>query len=255
MSGLRAAALAAAMLGPGASVDAWAEALRVYAAASLTDAFAEVATTFEKAHHGEAVALSFAGSQVLRTQIEQGAAADVFASADLSHTEALQQQGLLQPSEPFAHNRVVVVLPADGSRVGDLRDLTRPGIKIVVAGSSVPIGRYTTEVLVRLSSGVYGEGFGAGVRANVVSEETNVRAVLAKVGLGEADAGFVYTSDAASASGRVRTLEIPERFNVVAEYRIAVLTKSAAVAMARTFVSFVRGSQGQAILAKHGFLR
>lgn len=248
--------MAASLLALGAGGTTATEPLRVFAAASLTDAFRELATVFEQQHPGESVELNLAGSQVLRTQIEQGAPADVFASADLVHAEALEQSGLLGPCAVLARNRVVVAVPTDGARVTRLLDLARPGIKVVVAGSAVPVGRYTAQVLSKMSaSGLYGDDFQSRVLANVVSQETNVRVVLSKVVLGEADAGFVYLTDAATASDKIRVLEIPESHNVVAEYPIGVLTRSVVPVRARTFIEFVLGEQGQAVLHKYGFAR
>jgi molybdate transport system substrate-binding protein len=233
---------------------AHADTLRVSAAASLTEAFQEIAALYEQAQPGDSVELNFAGSQVLRTQIEQGAAADVFASADLVHADALKAGGLLGPYQVFARNRLVVVVPAQGARVRGLQDLARPGMKLVVAGPSVPVGRYTTQAIAKLAAaGLFGDDFQARAHANVASQETSVRAVLAKVALGEADAGFVYASDAATAPEKVRTLDVPERYNVVAQYPIGVLARSGAAEKARVFVALVTGSEGQAILRKHGF--
>lgn len=226
-------------------------AVRVLAAASLTEAFAEIAAAFETDRPGTKVELSFAGSQVLRTQIEQGAPADVFVSADREHADALVRAGLLGPVRVFARNRLVVVTPAEGARVRSLADLARPGTRVVLAGPSVPAGRYAASALQRLDAfGGLGPGFGARVLSNVVSEETNVRAALSKVALGEADAGFVYATDAASASGRVRVLDLP--VDVVAEYPIGILAGSRSTAAA-AFVDLVLGERGQAILRRHGF--
>lgn len=228
--------------------------LRVFAAASLTDAFHEIAEVYERAHPGDSVELNFAGSQVLRTQIEQGAAADVFASADLAHADALKGAGLLGPHQVFARNRLVVVVPAHDARVGRLQDLVRPGTKVVVAGATVPVGRYTTQVMSRMAAaGRFGDDFQMRVQANVASQETNVRAVLAKVALGEADAGFVYATDAATLPEKVRMFDIPKRYNVVAEYPIGVVTRSAAAEQAKAFVALVLGQEGQAILRRYGF--
>jgi molybdate transport system substrate-binding protein len=246
--------LFAAVLLAGATASA--ETVRVSAAASLSDAFHEIAHAFEAAHPGDAVELNFAGSQVLRIQIEQGAPVDVFASADLVHADALRTAGLLDAHQVFARNKLVVIVPAEGARVGRLADLARPGTKVVVAGSTVPVGRYTLQVLQKLSAaGPFGDDFQARVQANLVSQETNVRAVLSKVALGEADAGFVYVTDAKSASGKVKNIEVPDRYNVVAEYPIGVLTRSPARKKAGVFVAFVLGAKGQAILETYGFAR
>jgi molybdate transport system substrate-binding protein len=227
-----------------------ADSVRVSAAASLTDAFGEIARLYEQAHPGDTVELNFAGSQVLRTQIEQGAPVDVFASADRVQADALKAAGLLGAVQVFAHNRIVVVVPADDSRVKTLTDLTRPGLRIVVAGPTVPVGRYTAEVLARL-----GDDFRTRVVAGIVSQETSVRAVLAKVALGEADAGFVYATDALTAPAKVRVIDVPDAVNVVAEYPIGILARSTVPRQAEAFVAFVRSAEGQAVLQKHGFTR
>ncbi len=242
--------VAAVALAGLASGPASAETVRVFAASSLTEAFGEIAAVFEAGHPGTRLELSFAGSQVLRTQIEQGAPADVFASADREHADALVRKGLLGPTRVFARNALVVVAPAEAAKVSSLADLALPGTRVVLAGPAVPAGRYAAEALRRLDaqSGL-GAGFGARVRANVVSEETNVRATLSKVLLGEADAGFVYATDAASAAARVRVLELP--VDVVAEYPIGVLRRAALPSAA--FVDLVLGERGQAILRRHGF--
>jgi molybdate transport system substrate-binding protein len=247
--------LLAAALALAAST-AGAEAVRVSAAASLTEAFEEIARAFAAAHPGDSVELNFGGSNLLRAQIEQGAPVDVFASADLVHAEALARGGLLGATRVFARNRLVVAVPATGARVASLRDLTRQGTRIVLAAPSVPAGRYAAEVVAALdASRLHGDGFAARVNANVVSHEASVRAVLAKVSLGEADAGFVYATDAAAAGGRVRAVEIPERWNAVADYPIGVVAASPRPAKARAFVEIVVGAEGRAILARHGFGR
>jgi molybdate transport system substrate-binding protein len=242
----------AGLLSALAAAPSSARTIRVFAASSLTEAFGEIALAFEADHPGTKVEASFAGSQVLRTQIEQGARADVFASADLEHASALAGAGLLGPPRVFARNRLVVVVPGEAARVASLAGLARPGTRIVVAGPAVPAGRYAAEALRRLDGeGGLGPGFGARVLANVVSEETNVRAVLSKVALGEADAGFVYRTDAATAGGKVRVLELPA--GVVAEYPIGVLRRARDRQAAEAFVEMVLGERGQAILRRHGF--
>ena len=224
------------------------------AAASLTDAFDELARAFEQANPGVRIELGFAGTQVLRTQVEQGAPADVFASADVTHARALEKQGLLDGLRPLTRNRLVVVAPAEGSPVAALGDLAKPFIRIVLANPSVPAGRYALQFLERIArDGRWGTDFAMRVRVNVVSEETNVRAVLAKVSLGEADAGIVYATDARAARGQVRTVEIPPELNVEAEYSIGVLRRSARKPRAEAFVAWALGPDGQAILRAYGF--
>jgi molybdate transport system substrate-binding protein len=230
--------------------------LRVFAAASLNESFTEIARDFESTHPGVRVELQFAGTQVLRTQIEQGAAADVFASADMHHAEALAAGGLLHDVRLFARNVLVVVVPAPEPRVRQVTDLGLPGTKVVVAGPTVPAGRYTSQALGRLdASGLHGPGFEARVLANVVSQESSVRAVLAKVSLGEADAGIVYATDAAAAGRRVTVVAIPSEQNVSADYPIGLVQGSRQMALARAFVEAVTGPAGQAVLAARGFRR
>jgi molybdate transport system substrate-binding protein len=231
------------------------ETLRVFAAASLTESFLEIGGIFEAAHPGGKVEFNFAGSQVLRTQIEQGAAADVFASADRVDAAALETNGLLNAPQIFARNFLVVVIPADGARVRNLFDLAKPGVKIVVASRSAPVGRYTDETLGEMAAcASFGSEYRRRVEDNVVSRETNVRAVLAKVSLGEADAGFVYRTDVAPGAKKLRVLAIPDSLNVVAEYPIAVVAGASSPDLGRAFIQIVLSSEGQGALRRHGFI-
>jgi molybdate transport system substrate-binding protein len=230
--------------------------LMVFAAASLTDSFKEIGAVFQAAHAGTKVTFNFAGSQELRTQIEQGAKADVFASADTENLDPLKTANVLAGDpQVFAHNLLAVILPkANPANLKELKDLTKPGIKIVLADMSVPAGNYTLQILDKLSADpTYGADFKEKVLAQVVSKETNVKAVVSKVSLGEADAGVVYTTDAQAAADNLSIIGIPDKFNVIATYPIAVLATSANPTLARQFVGFVLGSQGQAILQKYGF--
>lgn len=231
--------------------------LTVFAAASLTEAFTELGDSLHARNPGVSVHFNFAGSQLLALQLTEGADADVFAAADARWMRAVADSGLVQDPRPFAHNRLVVILPATNpARIATLPDLARPGVKIVLAGDAVPAGRYAREVVAKLG-GLAGfpPAYGPHVLGNVVSEEENVRAVVAKVRLGEADAGIVYTSDvAAAATPKLRTLEIPESANVLATYPIAVLRRSRNPAVARDFVTLVLSPAGQHVLARHGLV-
>ncbi len=230
--------------------------LIVFAAASLTDAFLEMGRSFEASHPGVKVEFSFAGSQILRTQLEQGAVADVVAFADSNNMDQLVSANLVAKEAPqvFASNHMVVILPlTNPGNVHTLADLGRPGLKLVLADASVPAGNYARQILDRLSQDpAYGPGFSAKVIANVVSNETDVRQVVTKVELGEADAGIVYTSDATAAQDLL-TLAIPAEYNVVAKYPIAILTHSPNPALAASFVGYVSSPAGQAVLGKWGF--
>lgn len=257
-AGIRAAALALGFALGFALVfaaGAGAATIRVFAASSLTDAFEDLAAAFRAEHPGYDVAFNFGGSQVLRLQIEQGAEADVFASADHVHMDSLRRGGLAGPDMVFARNMLVVVTPAGKAKVRTLADLARPGARVVTGTAAVPVGRYTAEVLARMSRAPdYGADYARRVESNVVSREPTARAVLARVTLGEADAGFVYATDAMPGADPVRVIAIPESVNVAAEYPLAILPKSAHREAAARFVSFVLGERGQAILRARGFL-
>jgi molybdate transport system substrate-binding protein len=229
-------------------------ALTVFAAASLTEAFTEIMMEFE-ANHPEikVVELNFAGSQTLRLQIENGAKADLFASASPLEVTELLAAKLVEPPALFAHNRLVVILPAENpASVETLTDLARPGLKLVLAGPTVPAGRYAREALAKLDGDpALGANFSAQVLQNLVSEEDTVKGVVAKVRLNEADAGIVYVSDVTGEG--LRTLTIPPEFNVVADYPLVVVAGGPAPDLAREFIEMVLSPRGQGILAAHGF--
>jgi molybdate transport system substrate-binding protein len=228
--------------------------LKVFAAASLTEAFNEIGANFEAAHPGVTITFNFAGSQALRTQIEEGAPADVFASASGREMDALVTGTFVADgvSQVFLNNKLVVILPAD-NRAGldSLDDLTNSGVKIVLAAEEVPVGNYARQAL-DLMNGSFGVDFKDKVLANVVSNEDNVKQVVAKVQLGEADAGIVYTSDAVAAE-ELETIEISTELNVIARYPIAPLAESENADLAAAFVDYVLSAEGQAILVTWGF--
>ena len=228
--------------------------LTVFAAASLTDAFIEIAAKFESASPGVDITLNFAGSQALRTQIEEGAPADVFASANAEQMDALVTSGFITQGVPqvFLSNSLVIIVPKDNpAGVNSVEDLAKPGLKLVLAAEEVPVGKYSRDAF-DLMDRKFGNNFKDKLLANVVSNEDNVRQVVAKVQLGEADAGVVYTSDAVAAP-ELPTIVIPARINVIAEYPIATLTESANPELANAFVDYVLSSDGQALLQKWGF--
>ncbi len=233
--------------------------LTVFAAASLSTAFTELGRTFEQQHPGYTVRLNLAGSQQLVLQLQHGATADVLASADERWMQAAADSGLLaEPATVFARNSLVVVLPRNNpGRIERLEDLTRPGIKLVLGSEAVPVGKYAREMLANLSgSPGYAASFGEQVLRNVVSFEDNVRAVATKVRLGEADAGIVYRSDVGAASAdAVTVLPIPDPYNVIAAYPIAVLRNSPNPSAARAFVALILSAEGQDRLEHHGLMR
>jgi len=233
--------------------------LTVFAAASLTDAFRDIGQAFEALYPGVQVTFSFAGSQRLALQIEQGARADLFASADQRNMDKLVAAGLIHSDAPvtFARNQMVVILPAENpGRVETLRDLTRPGLKLLLAGEQVPVGAYARQVLDNLSrDAAFGSGFKDAVLRNLISNEENVKQVVAKIQLGEADAGIVYRSDVTPGlTGRLRTIGIPDHFNVEAAYPVAILETAAEVDLARQFVQFVLAPDAQRILQRWGLI-
>jgi molybdate transport system substrate-binding protein len=222
--------------------------LTVFAAASLREVFEDFGKTLET-KSGVKVHLNLAGSQELRTQIENGARADVFASADQKHMAALVQAKLVAEPRVFARNMPVVVVPkGNPAKVGSFEQLTRAK-KIVIGVPEVPIGTYTVQILDKA-----GAAFKEKVLANVASRELNVRQVLAKVVLGEADAGIVYKTDAIAGKDKVEIIEIPAQVNVVAEYPIAVLARAPQAAAAKAFVDLLLSDEGQKRLAAAGFV-
>lgn len=226
--------------------------LTVFAAASLREAFTALGRRFEETHPGARAAFDFAGSQELRTQIENGAPADVFASADEKHMKALVADGLAAGARVFARNQPVIAVPKGNPQgLRDLRDLPRAR-RIVIGVPEVPIGAYTLQIL-DAAAREYGADFRTRVLERVVSRELNVRQVLAKVGLGEADAAIVYRTDAAGAKRTVEAISIPAQLNVVAEYPIAPLKKAQEPQLAADFVALVLSPAGQRILAQFGF--
>lgn len=230
--------------------------LNVFAASSLKDAFQEIGQGFEGAHPGARVIFNFAGSQTLSTQISLGAVADVFASANHAEMDKLIKAGLVAKEAPldFLTNRLVVILPfKNPAALGSLQDLARAGVKVIVADETVPAGKYTLEVLKRISTDPsFSADFISQVLSNVVSKENDVKLVVAKVQLGEADAGFAYFSDTV-VDPQFKILEIPDRDNIIARYPIAILKNSAHAEMARNFLEYILSPAGQAVLIKWGF--
>lgn len=228
--------------------------LTVYAAASLTDAFNEIGKAFAEEHPGVVVAFNFGGSQNLRTQIEQGAPADVFASANAKEMDTLVTGNFVEASAPkvFLTNQLVVILPKDNpAGIASLEDLSKPELKLVLAAEDVPAGRYARQILDNLNA-QFGADYKDKVLANVVSNEDNIRQAVTKIQLGEADASIVYVSDAVATPDLLR-IEIPADVNVLAEYPIAPLVRSENLELADEFMAYVLSSGGQATLKKWGF--
>jgi molybdate transport system substrate-binding protein len=232
--------------------------LVVYAASSLTEAFQEMGEAFEADNAGVRLVFNFAGSATLRTQLQEGARADVFASADEQQMELAMEAELVSDNTAafaFASNALVAAVSTLSDSVRTLADLGSPDVLVVLALPTVPVGAYTREWLRRMDDlAEYGPDFSSRVLANVVSEETNVRGVLAKVSLGEADAGIVYATDVAARSDdRVRAIPIPSGMSVVAVYPVALLRESREPELAQAFVNYLLSPEGQAVLQAHGF--
>jgi molybdate transport system substrate-binding protein len=230
-------------------------ALTVFAASSLTDAFGELAKIFEEQNPGTEVRQSFESSSTLLTQIQQGAPADVFASAAPEEMRTAAKDGLVAGEpEIFARNYEVIMVPEDNpARLESMRDLSKPGIKLVLAEDGVPAADYAVEILGRANA-EYGVGFRQDVLSNVVSREADVRASVGRVVLGDADATFGYASDyTPDIRDRVRVIRIPENLNIIATYPIAVLKDAKDPELARNWVDLVVSDRGQRVLEKWGF--
>lgn len=219
--------------------------LNVFAAASLTDSFNALGASFHTANPGVTVRFNFAGSPTLVTQIENGAPADVFASADTTNMDKLRTDGLTASSPVvFAHNQLEIVVAAGNPKgIHGLADLAKPGVIYISAGPTVPAGKYATQILAK-----------AGVMVTPKSLETDVKSVVGKIELGEADAGIVYTTDVQAAGSKVSGVDIPAAYNVVATYPIAQVKGGANLAAARAFIEFVTSAGGQSKLQDFGFL-
>jgi len=233
--------------------------LIVFAAASLSDAFQAIARDFESPNQDIQVTYNFAGSQQLLQQIVHGASFDVFAPASRRQIDAAVASGQIDSGSVriFARNRLVVIVPKrNEAGLNSLHDLAKPDLKIVLADKAVPVGQYTLEFLEKCSRGIGPEAqFKKDVLKNVVSYEENVRAVLGKVAMGEADAGIVYNSDISKDSThRVDKITIPDSLNVISAYPIARSTDAKHRNAAQRFVEYILSKDGQAKLSQFGFL-
>ena len=230
--------------------------LTVYAAASLKGAVEAAQVAYEAANPGTTLTISTNSSSALETQIEQGAPADVFLSADTTNPQRLVDKGLAE-GDPvtFASNELTIIVPASNpAGVTTPVDLAKSGIKVIAAGDEVPITKYATALVDNLAREPgYPADFAAAYAANVVSKEDNVKAVVVKIELGEGDAGIVYVTDA-KASNKVAPIEVPESANVPATYDGVVVKASKKAAAARAFLDWFAGPDGRAVLSGLGFL-
>ena len=230
--------------------------LNVLAASSLTKAFQDIKAAYEGAHPGVSVNLSFGASSTLETQIEQGAPADVFASADTTNPGKLVTAGLAFGAvTSIAGNTLAVIVPTTNpAGIASLLDMAKAGVKVIAAGDTVPITKYASQLLANLAkqSG-YPTDFAAKVTSNIVSKEDNVAAVVSKIELAEGDAAIVYVTDA-KASTKLTQVAVPGAANVPATYGAVVIKASRSPDAATAFLTWLSGSDGQAILARYGFL-
>jgi molybdate transport system substrate-binding protein len=229
--------------------------LQVFAAASLTDAFKELATKFEERHPGVEVRTNFAGSSTVLAQIQQGAPADVFASADKEKMDTAVGEGLVAGSpQTFVKNAEVVTIPNDNpASIKQFRDLAQSDVDLVLAQENVPVADYAVDILENATP-TLGDNFKEDVLEELVSREADTRAAINRVALGEADATFSYSSDVTpDVREKVKSVEIPEKFNVIPTYPIAVTKRSDNPDLARKWVEFVLSDGGQKVLKKWGF--
>ena len=258
-----AAVLALVILAPGAGRAAPASAapaqqaiLTVFAASSLTDAFKEIGINFE-AEKNVSVTFSFGASSQLRTQLEQGASADVFASADQAQMDNARKANVIDGADvTYAKNRLVMITPKNNpGQLMSAADIARPGIKFVTAAPEVPVGVYTQNMFDTMSTiDVFGTDFQDRANANTVSREPNVRQVVAKVQLGEADAAVVYLTDVTPQSAPdLLVIPIPDDLNTLASYPIAPVVNGPQAEIGKAFIDMVTGPSGQAVLKKWGF--
>lgn len=238
-----ATALVLALGGCGRSDEAAATTrLTVLAAASLTDAFGELRTEYQRQHPDVTLRFSFGGSQQLAAQVREGSPADVIATADEPTMTGIREY--VGARKPFATNRLAIVVPKGNPKdVTELADLARPDVRVVLAGPTVPAGRYARQILDR-----------ADVTVRPKSEPTDVRQVLTPLRLGEADAGIVYVTDVTEAGGsELTSVSIPAKQNLVATYPVATVDDAAHPAEAKRFARWLRSEQANEVLAEHGF--
>jgi molybdate transport system substrate-binding protein len=231
-------------------------ALTIYGAASLKGVLDKVKTAYEAANPGSTLTISTDSSATLETQIEQGAPADVFLSADTTNPKKLVDKGLAAGAAvTFAGNKLTLIVPtANPAGIKTPADLAKTGVKVIAAGDAVPITKYATQLVTNLAKVAdYPADFAAKYSANIASKEDNVKAIVAKIELGEGDAGIVYVTDA-KASAKVTTMDVPDTANVPATYAGVVVKASKDAAAAQAFLTWFAGPDGQAILSTFGFL-
>jgi molybdenum ABC transporter molybdate-binding protein len=225
-----------------------------FVAANATDPFNELIQTVEKRYPGENMEATYAGTQILRTQIEHGAKADLFLSADLSHIQAVKNEGFIADFKPVSKGHLVIVVQKNNPlSIHSVQDLGTKPLKMIIGVDSVPIGKYTRKVFENASHD-YGVNFSKNVMSHVVSMETNVKQVLQKVAMGEADAGLVYRTDVTkSFADKVQIIDIDKKYNVESTNYISVLKNASHLKMANEVMKFMLSSEGQSLFRKYGY--
>ncbi|HPY59853.1 MAG TPA: molybdate ABC transporter substrate-binding protein [Methanospirillum sp.] len=230
----------------------------VFAAASLTGITGDIGPMFEEAHPGVVVITNLDSSATLETQIKEGAYADLFLPASTKNMNNLLEEGMADEESvtEYATNKLAIIVPADNpASITGLADLANPKVRIVSETAEVPVRKYTEQMLNKtLESEDYGQEFVDAFRANVISEETNVASATAKVALGEADAGITYYSDVTKdLADKIKIIEIPDEFNIVATYVAGILTESAEKELAQEYISLLTSEEGKAVLEEYNF--
>ena len=266
-SPLTAAVALIAAVGVGASVTTYSHAqgaganqaghsttLTAFVAANATDPFNAIIQAFEQRHSGVFIQASYTGTQILQTQLQQGAPDDLFLSADLSHIAQIKKEGLVTQFYPVSHDKEVIVVPkANPAHITSLADLGRKPVNLIIGVTSVPIGKYTREIFQKANA-VYGSAFSTDALAHVVSEEVNVKQILEKVALGDAGAGIVYQTDVTPAlRSKVTVIPIPATLNVIATNYIAVPVHAPHPALANALLRMMVSAKGQAIFQQFGY--
>ena len=241
---------------PAPAVAATAEPLVIFAASSLRQPFEELADLYQQRFQRPRPLLLFAGSQVLRTQLQQGAPADIFASANQQVINLLEAERLIGTPRQFAENRLALVVDRQKQQLKKLSDLSTAGLLLAVGNQHVPIGRYTRDLWKNLAEDPdYGPELVREIQHNIISEETSVKAIAAKVQLGEVDAGIVYRSELNDRLlAQIEVIKLPEQHNPTARYPVAITRHSTQVANAERFIGLLLDAEGQQILGKYGFL-
>lgn len=226
--------------------------LQISAASSLTESLNELQDLYYTMS-GVELNLNFGASSVLKTQIEQGAEADLFLSANFSHYDSLEKAGLIEKGKQFVQNSLVLAVAKDNTSIQKVEDMAQDGVKVIFANDDVPVGKYTAEILANYDK-KYGENLSEKINANVVSKEENVRQVLSKVALGEGDCAIVYDTDITEdVKDKIRLVPIDEDCNVKGEYWVGLIKKDSPNPAAENFYDYLTDSEASSVFEKYGF--